>query len=457
MSLSSIEHILTRDIRFQLNRYPTVILKKVAFVVCLVSCLCAGSVLLFPLFTPVLSKFLTQIQINIIGSAVSLGMYLPLPVLGYLADAHGPVILAILGLVCFSPSYYISALYIQHQTMDVSEQWSYLVLAISFAVIGMATSALYFTSLLTCAKLYPEYKGLTISIPVTCYGLSSLIGSQILKMDFLQDKQIGQLDLYKTFKLFSVLYLLLGIFNWVSSTVVTIEKDILLRSDEEMPLLENEITVKHQEKYLKFIKDFAAYILLFVVLLTIGPMEMYITNMGSIVTKFSDISSISNQVSLHSIFSTLARLTMGALSDFLLAKFNFSRIYLLFVIILIGCFTQVLLFAETFISSHFYIISILSGFTYGALFTLLPTIVLSIWGSELFGSTWGSFMIAPAIGGSGFNMLFAEIYQSQCISIQSTGGCLDLLFQVMTASYAMSCVLILVLGRYIWVKKQIRL
>ncbi|KAH3685588.1 hypothetical protein WICPIJ_003450 [Wickerhamomyces pijperi] len=457
MTVSSLEHILTKDIRAHLNRYPRSVLKQVAFLVSLISCLCAGSVLLFPLFTPVLSQYLTQVQINVIGSGVSLGLYLPLPILGYLADTHGPVILAIIGLISFSPSYYICSLYIQHQSLEPSQQWDYLVLAGGFAMIGMATSAMYFTSLLTCAKLYPEYKGLTISVPVTCYGLSSLIGSQILKMDFLQDLQKGQLDLFKTFQFFSYLYLILGLFNWVSSTVVTIERDVLLRSDEELPLLDNELTVKHHDNYIKFLKDFSAYILLFVVLLTIGPMEMYITNMGSIVTKFNDGSSISNQVSLYSIFSTLARLTMGGLSDFLLARFDFSRIYLLFIVIMIGCVAQLLLFAESFISTHFYIVSILSGFTYGALFTLLPTIVLSIWGSEMFGSTWGSFMIAPAIGGSGFNMLFAEVFQSRCTKIASTGGCMDILFQVITGSYALSAVLILVLGRYIWVRKQIKL
>ncbi|KAH3680347.1 hypothetical protein WICMUC_000414 [Wickerhamomyces mucosus] len=377
-------------------------------------------------------------------------MYLPLPLLGYLADSHGPVILAVLSFLFFSPSYWISALYIQ-------KNWSYWVLALSFGFIGLATSSLYFASLLTCAKLYPKNKGLTISVPVTCYGLSSLIGSQILKLKFLKDLDKDELNLFKVFKFFAWIYLILGGFNWISSSVVTIEKKLILRTDEELSLLDNEIEVNHRLKYLKFLKDPAAYVLLLSILLTIGPSEMYITNMGSIVSQFNPTLSISDQVSLHAVSSTFARLSVGGLSDYLFNRLNISRVYILLTLMVLGILTQVFLQFSDFFSYNFQIISILSGFTYGGLFTLFPTIVLSIWGSELFGSCWGSFMVAPAIGGSGFNMIFAHIFESNCLIDGAKGGCLGDLFKMILSSFVGGAVLIILLGRIMEVKKGISL
>lgn len=462
MTLSNIERGLTKHVRLWLKNYKTDTLKKFALGVSLISCLCAGSVLLFPLFSTVMGSDLhyTQVQINIIGSFTSLGMYLPLPVLGYLADAHGPVILSVISMLFFSPSYLIASLTVQHN-------WSFWILAITFGVIGCATSSLYFTCLLTCAKMYPKSKGLTISAPVTCYGLSSLIGSQLLNANFLRQDN-GELNLVKSFRFFAILYSALGLFNWVSSSVVSIERDVLLKTPleitEETPLVspiddetssiiaEEDLVPNHEQKFVNFLKDLSAYILLFSLLLSIGPSEMYITNMGSLVETVSPQSPLPDQVSIHAVFSTLSRLSLGALSDILSIKFQLSRVWLLLSIIILGAITQLFIATGQF-KQEYYFISALSGFCYGGLFTLYPTIVLSIWGSEIFGSTWGSFMVAPAIGSSSFGIIYAIIYDATCRVedlLAGNSSCISQVFWITTFSFILSSFSLVFAWRFLW-------
>lgn len=66
-------------------------LKVVAFLISLLSCLVAGSILLFTLYTSSFHEVLglSYLQINMISSLSALGMYFCLPVLGYLAVRMG--------------------------------------------------------------------------------------------------------------------------------------------------------------------------------------------------------------------------------------------------------------------------------------------------------------------------------------------------------------------------------
>lgn len=467
MTLSTIEANLTKHVRAVLEVYDTRTLRKFAFMISILSCLCAGSVLLFPLFTPVLQRdyHYTQLEINIIGSCTSLGMYLPLPVLGYLADCHGPVLLAVLSMVMFAPGYTLAKLTVDHSL-------GYGFMALSFALVGIATSAFYFTNLLTCAKIYPKSKGLIISAPVTCYGLSSLIGAQLLKLTFLKNSR-GELNLSKAFTLFSILYLILGIFNWFSSSVVTIEKNILLkkRDNEESPLLTSEayeentegedgdddLVEHHRDKFMRFLKDISAYLLLVCVFFTIGPCEMYITNMGSLINTISPDSSISNQVSVHAFFSTFARLSLGALSDLLVSKYSISRVWILLCLLLLGLATQLFIALDIFATHNFFMISMLSGFLYGGLFTLFPTIVLSIWGSEIFGSVYGFYMLSPALSSSLFGMIFGLVYDAKCWTVDTGSSlltsCISPVFWTTSLSFVISIAFLISAWRLVWVKR----
>ena len=80
-----------------------------------------------------------------------------------------------------------------------------------FCFIGLATSSLYFSSLITCARICPDHKGLAISLPITCYGLSALLGAQILKLPYFHRHDVLDLE---------VVFLFLHGFIWSLALLV---------------------------------------------------------------------------------------------------------------------------------------------------------------------------------------------------------------------------------------------
>ncbi|ODV93748.1 hypothetical protein PACTADRAFT_51501 [Pachysolen tannophilus NRRL Y-2460] len=474
MAISSLEKALTHHIRiFLISNFTVSKLKKAAFIISLFTCLFAGSVLIISLFTPYFTKNLgySQITINLIGSFIALGMYAPLPLLGYLADLHGPVLLAVISMILFCPGYYVAAFTFQNNL-------SYWYMCFSYAMIGCATSALYFSSLLSCAKIYPDYKGLSISAPVTCYGLSSLILSQLTKLDIFQKKIPNtkddyELDIYKLFTFFSILYFALSAFNWVSSAIVSIERDIIfsnqttsqLSTTEQTPLLTDDLdpvpdenlVIDHKLKFKNFLKDKSMYLLLASLFLCIGPLEMFITNMGSLISVIGVETQvdISTQVSVHATASTLTRLIMGGLSDLLsnLNKYPICRVYLLAFILICGIVGSILISLNY---NNFTIISALFGTSYGGVFTLYPTILANIWGVEIFGSTWGLFMLSPSLGSIFYGLLYGFRFDRYCqlhIGSDKAYNCLSATFLLISGGMFLSMVIVFICWKLIWVKR----
>ena len=190
---------------------------------------------------------------------------------------------------------------------------------------------------------------------------------------------------------FAWLYLVVGIASFVSSSIVIVELELLfgVTPDEETALLELTPTrslepPNHRQRFVLFVKDPSAWILLVSLILNIGPMESYQNNLSSIL-KHTNGADLPNQVSIMAASSTGARLLLGVLSDYL-SKYV-CRVWLLVVVIVVGVAGQM---SETS--------AILNGVSYGGMFTIYPTIVASIWGIDIMGSTWGSFMVAPALG-----------------------------------------------------------
>ena len=146
-------------------------LKKISFFISLFSCLTSGSIMLFSLFSSSLHELygINYLHINFIASLSAIGMYLCLPVLGYLADCYGPSLLSLILIWFFVPSYFVNSQVIKSLEYNNVMKIHLYAFGICFFFIGLATSSLYFLSLLTCAKIYPEHKGLAISLPVTCY------------------------------------------------------------------------------------------------------------------------------------------------------------------------------------------------------------------------------------------------------------------------------------------------
>ncbi|CAK9439018.1 uncharacterized protein LODBEIA_P32420 [Lodderomyces beijingensis] len=476
----------SREIKSYLSKHISLTnLRLSAFVLSLLSCIVTGSILLFTLYTPTFHHIigLTYFQINFIAS-ISLGaMYLCLPVLGYLSDCYGPSILSFLSMWLFVPSYALNSWLLSWNCSSVP------LFSMTFGMIGLATSSLYFSSLLTCAKIFPHQKGLAISLPVTCYGLSALLGSQVLKMDYFHlsretyksgDDRSDLLNLVRVFKFFAVLYSVVGISSFISSSVAIVEQDAIFgeiedimssnnsippssaangtseEQDENAPLLRGEDLApqrsldppNHKKRYINFLKDVSAWLLLVSLILNVGPLESYQNNLSSILSFINTASSpvsnnnnnknigtgsdVSDKVSLLATASTLSRLVLGVLCDFFQQK-QIDILWLLVAVIILG------------IVGQWFNNIVLNGVAYGGLFTTYPTVVASVWGIDLLGSTWGSFMVAPAIGSIMYSLLYGLVADSNKDNIA-------MYFKVTAFSLSISCILVLVAFR-VWRKR----
>lgn len=453
-------HATTRHIRnFLAARYDQEHLRRGAFVIALSSCLSLGSIMLFSLFALALHRTvgLTYTEINFIVSLSAVGMYLCLPILGYLADKYSPALLTLISIWAFCPAYAVNA-HLVKLSKDLSPVGVFC-MAASFCFIGLATSLLYFLSLLTCAKIYPNHKSMAISMPVACYGLSSLIGSQILKLLYFHHK--SELDLHRVFLFFAGLYFVVGIFNFVANSIVTIEQEVIF--GEEEPLLDTESLhsslleprrslliepIDHRKRYIRFLRDKSAWVLLASLVLNVGPLESFQNNLGLIVDASSEAIDIGDQVSWIAALSTVIRLLIGVVADWILSperKHPVCKVWLLLCCTFLGAAGQLaVLFAPNFTT-----VSVLNGLSYGGLFTIYPTIVASIWGVDMMGSTWGSFMVAPAVG----SIFFSLYYGHEVDLCTSEGTCLQGYFLTTSLSLVASSVFVLIAWRGMWWKR----
>lgn len=439
--LSRIEHLLTVHIRTILQSVLTADqIRYISFVMALLTCLFDANVAVFSLFTPAFISHLryTQVSINIIAGSMLVGLYLTLPILGYLADSHGPVLLAIIGILV-SPGYF----FVWKIYSNKLNEWF---MAIAFFFIGMGTSSSYFCSVLTCARIFPDRKGLSISLPVACYGLSSFLLAWIFTWNYFINEKTGKIYMEKVFIFLFVLYAIICIFNWLSSVVVSLEKEIVFAKifeeerledsrvlngttnpnygslnnnnnneqiNEEVGLLNAGVitTVKHEDKFKAFLKDPSMKLVLLSLFCLAGPLELFISNLGSIIKNINGGGEkvISKQVAIFSISSTITRLSMGVLSDIF-----HSCLSTIFLIHISVGFTMIGFGLISINYQNLEIISVIIGIGYGTVFTMFPTLTATIWGVDILGSTWGLFLGAPAIGSIIFGLFYAIEYDSKC-------------------------------------------
>jgi MFS family permease len=445
MRISNIEHALTLHIRKLLRAlFTDSQIRYISFILSLITCLIDANVSIFALFTASFTSHLgySTVSINIIAGSMLVGLYLTLPVLGYLADAHGPVLLAVIGLLV-SPGYYM-ALRIYEQRCG--EWW----MALAFFFIGMGTSSSYFCSLLTCARVFPDRKGLSISLPVSCYGLSGFLLAWVFTWDVFTDVNSGGLNVPLVFEVFSITYAVACVINWVSSVVVTIEKEVVfaqmyaeeaidgygtitegegdMGGDGDDGLFEAAMVKEnvHSTKFQAFLKDPAMPLVLMGLLCMAGPLELFVSNMANIGA--TNAKELSMDVAVFAVASTIARLSMGVISDI----FNScgATVRLVQMASALAAAGYVALYQQL-PATDFPVICAVLGVAYGAVFTMFPTLVATVWGVEIFGSTWGLFLAAPAIGSSALGVLYAQLYET---------GRQETAFAVLAATALAGCV-----------------
>lgn len=513
MALSTVEHYLSYYLRVLLPHFLSPKTShKLAYIFSLFSAITSGFIALISLYSfPWQVKLhYTSTQINIISSIANLGAYLTPPILGVIADLHGPITLSCLAILGFILSYAFLAYSFDNPEFSMLQS-SFIGSVFCFFVIGISTSALYFSALLTCIKLYPQRKLLSISLPTTCIGISSLIGSQVLKLEtfWVYDpiNDLKYLNLYKVFKRLAQLYIVIGIFAWIATgTVSMIQFNESLESqnlEEEVidsslnnsfeDISQNETTAilqpsksslsvssamlstqeNHKESDLMRIvhksafHDPTLYLFGVTMFLSLGPLEMFITDMGSLsnvllgerASLYENLSS--SLISIFAISSTVTRLIIGLISDYLI--FNKKPLKLILLLLLSLTLSSQLLIVSYSMrwpirkeldKSNILIVDIIFGCVYGGLFTIYPTIVLAVWGQASFGSAYGSLMIAPALGATLSCLQYAHVYDTRCVE-NAINSCISQVYYFGTFQLIVSLIVTILLLKS-WYRRGIR-
>ncbi|KAI5478285.1 serine carboxypeptidase [Pseudohyphozyma bogoriensis] len=164
----------------------------------------------------------------------------------------------------------------------------------------------------------------------------------------------------------------------------------------------------------------------FWLLFTVLGLLMFINNIGTMAKTLAHGESNPKKValaqaslvSLLSIFNCTGRLASGFLSDYFVhhapAHMRFARIWWLVPIAALFTLTQLLTGWTTEVEgwTGLGLPTALIGFSYGALFGIVPTLTLEAFGMKSFSENNGYVSLSPAVFGNSANLLFGRIYDS---------------------------------------------
>ncbi|KAI0484513.1 MFS general substrate transporter [Xylariaceae sp. FL0804] len=357
-------------------------LRLVAFAAAVVAALCAGSITVFSLYGHLFQSRLhySQLQVNGVASAMSLSMYLPVPVIGYLCDRVGPGPLSLLSAILLGGGYGLAAGLYQRGAAEVdaggdARKTTFPPMVFAFVAIGVGTAAMYVGAITTCAKNFGKgrYRGLMLVAPIASFGLSGMIMSQLgsrLLYERQPDGSKGDVDVFHFFLFLCIVLSIVGFLGYFTLRVVD-EADLIDDAVEELErsgMLEgseifhrrshrsnygatdesgavdeedgatldpakddedDDVYARLKKAWLlnaetrRFLSDPTMWFFAFGFWLVIGPGESFMNNLGTVIgtlyspdTKVTPVSAATH-VSIMATVSTVARLVAAMLSDFL--------------------------------------------------------------------------------------------------------------------------------------------
>ncbi|KAH7388624.1 major facilitator superfamily domain-containing protein [Pyrenochaeta sp. MPI-SDFR-AT-0127] len=368
------EGIMERD-RERLQR---VVARWLSFAWAIVNCLCAGSITAYSLYGHLFQSNLhyTQVQVNIVSIGAELGLYLLVPLFGYLCDRLGPGFPSALSGVLFGFGYLLAAFAYKSGPPPSAggHGWPFSVMVLAFFAIGTGTSCMYLSAVTTCAKNFGRgnSKGLALALPIAAFGLSGMWQSQVAsRLLYVRntDGSKGDVDVFRFFLFLGILLLSVGTVGFftlrimdeeemIDEAIDQLERSGLLAHDEfftqaahhhgygtmathdlsdsTFDFLQSEaerLKAKAEEEARKktwllneetrrYIMDPTMWWLAGGFVLVTGPGEAFINNLGTIINTLtpphvSTNTSPATHVSIVAVTSTLARVITGTLSDLL--------------------------------------------------------------------------------------------------------------------------------------------
>lgn len=148
--------------------------------------LCAGSLTTFSLYGHLFQSRLhyTQYQVNLVAVVAELGLYLFVPVFGYICDRHGPRPASLLSAVFYGVGYVLAAQTYRSGTRageGSGKPWPFSVMLAAFGLVGVGTVCIYLAAVTTCAKNFGrgKHKGFALAAPIASFGLGGMWQSQV--------------------------------------------------------------------------------------------------------------------------------------------------------------------------------------------------------------------------------------------------------------------------------------
>ncbi|KAI1388272.1 putative transporter MCH1 [Hypoxylon trugodes] len=357
-------------------KHKTRALRGIAFVVAILAALCAGSITVFSLYGHLFQSELhyTQLQINGIASAMSISMYIPVPVIGYICDRVGPSPLSLAASVLLGGGYGLAAGLYRQGLAEINSgekgRTTFAAMVFAFVIIGVGTSCMYLGAITTCAKNFGKgkYRGLLLVAPIASFGLGGMVLSQIgsrLLYEAQPDGTRGDVNVFHFFLFLCIILAAIGIIGTFTLRIID-EEELIDEAVEELErsgLLEGSEIFRRQAgrdygtidgidedagimdparddededdnarlkkawllnaETRRFLSDHTMWWFAVGFWLIIGPGEAFINNLGTVIGTLYSPSTNSNEttaathVSIMATVSTVARLLAASLSDLL--------------------------------------------------------------------------------------------------------------------------------------------
>ncbi|KAG8217975.1 MFS general substrate transporter [Butyriboletus roseoflavus] len=391
-----------------------------------------------------------------------MGQYPFAAFVGKILDYHGAWACSLISACLFSAGFGLFANEISKTPDTVSQPSTstFHNLVMFFFIGGLGTVFSYFSSVFAASKNFPNYIGIAAGTSMALFGLSPTFLSILASRYF--SSPDGEIDITHFLQFLAILC---GCVHLVGGfTMHIIPSDSIQESKSAVPAIDPEVSNERtallpnktngnddehdqgqvdvvpvadefsesKNNVLDLISDRNFWALAFIVFVVLGSCEMIISNIGTIVLSLSNQTSAiptfvdtpstvlttAIQVRMLSLANTLSRLLVGLLADIVSpvpsraidgnlwlpreASEQADIWALRYVLPLIP--RQDLTMYGTIRRG-----SIGAGLAYGCAFTVLPSLVSSIWGLSNLGRNYGIITYAPFLGTPAFSYLYAFI------------------------------------------------
>lgn len=360
----------------------------------------------------------------VIGSAIG-GLFG-----GIVTDTYGTQLPMLFSCITIFSGYkWLYELYLSGK--DSSVIW----LLCSMLLIGIGSTAGYFSAIKAVTIEFPNFKGTAQSITIASFAISALLHLIIASHFFKGDvaSYLNYLHISTGLMIF-IGFLFVRVDGHYKSDddLLDAEQDNINEATALVPSHSSDVVSKTDLRDLNLKKSllhpiFWFHFVIFAVIQGLG--QMYIFQVGFVAKalyhyydgqeRYLTLSKLQAlHVCLIAIFSFIGRLSSGPLSDFLVHKLLCQRHWNLVLglsLMLLGHLLNTFkldIFASTFHGANMFLllVSCIIGYAYGFSFTCYPAIISDIFNMKNYSFIWGIMYSSTAVGLTVMSSLFGYIY-----------------------------------------------